>query len=442
MDVVIDGVNQTTGSVGIGPQTTTTNVKQLTFLRVTVRNTDQGVTFYYGEFSTINESTFPWTQLAFVDSAVTNNYAYGMFMFAQQFALLGTVVDTVTTQHVMRFPYIKRSVLSNNAFGHGAPTKHVMKLCGMNFPATGVYNEYIVVSNNKITGSATGMDWTVFIGPQNSTYDERIRNVIWESNWHVAGASQQIALIMQATEITVRNNIVNVTGALGHSGIWIGSGGGAPNSDSIRVYNNTVYSSSTASDFDAIGVQAGSTNCTIKNNLAYAPNDSLHQLLSDSGTGTVKSNNSTDTQVGSLFPGFVLALPVVLPANQAAEWRNRSWRRAKTLAAHTAQPLDVQRNVRVRSILRITLSGNRSAAAIPPRKARASTARCNRRALASSEGISTKPSSSSAAPVMRRRLYCESPLPRSILRTALPAMAWAIRRSRIIPGENCANSGS
>jgi hypothetical protein len=274
-----------------------------------VRNTYLGVLFYYDELRAINEATFPWRQIAFVDGAVTNNREYGVFMSTHQLALMGNVLDTVATEHITRFPYIKKSVISHNAMGGAVSGKHLLKLTAQNFGTSGgVYNEQIMISDNKFTGHASG--WPVTLGPQNSENDERVRDVILERNWHVAGSARASSsqVVIWAWDVTIRNSLIDMSGAAEHNGITVSRRGLEPASNRVSVYNNTFYSSATGNDFVAIALGGSVANTTVKNNLAYAPFDSYHRLLSGSGTGLVASNNSSDAQVRS-SPGFASGSP-------------------------------------------------------------------------------------------------------------------------------------
>ena len=83
-----------------------------------------------------------------------------------------------------------------------------------------------------------------------------------------------------------------------------------PGPNEIHIYNNTFYSSATnpGVNFIAIHVNAPATNTVVRNNFVSAPNFRGKTVLSNSGTGTVASNNTiTNT------PGWVSATPS-LPA--------------------------------------------------------------------------------------------------------------------------------
>jgi hypothetical protein len=56
----------------------------------------------------------------------------------------------------------------------------------------------------------------------------------------------------------------------------------------------------------------------VKNNLGYAPRFGGVQMLQDGGTGTVASNNSTDTQMRTADPGFR-----AMPPRVAADFKPR-----------------------------------------------------------------------------------------------------------------------
>lgn len=332
-----------------------------------------------------------WDQLAIVDNTINPNSAAGtdmsswmIFASARRLAILGnTLGNTASTtpmgSHTVRSSYTGKGVISNNTIARPGATGsgnlglklHAPAWCdagslagSLANPAgscltfdttpraslpnyysynpantnlhpkwsaaeTDGYTEHVVVSDNKFIGG--GGPYQITVGPQNINNDERVRDVIIERNWFTTASSNtQVPIVVEAREITVRNNICDLTGSLGaqcvdvspaaHSGTTNLSPEPRPNN--IRIYNNTAYRADVAngSSFQFVRIDAAATNVTVKNNLIYATGVTSswtpHVItFSPSGTttipGLIESNNSTLEQMKNTPPGWASATPSV-----------------------------------------------------------------------------------------------------------------------------------
>ena len=171
------------------------------------------------------------------------------------------------------------------------------------------------------------------IGPQNDGYAERHRNIIVERNYF----NSALASTMQAQVIggtcTIRNNLFEID--KGTVAILVSAqsniGNGSPSD--TRIYNNTCYKKtlntfgsgdgfsfiviSTETNFNpGYSAPTAITGLHIRNNLAYAPNDTKNWNQSNGGAGAdmitisgltpsyraASSNNSSNTQVRTVRP--------------------------------------------------------------------------------------------------------------------------------------------
>jgi hypothetical protein len=114
-----------------------------------------------------------------------------------------------------------------------------------------------------------------------------------------------------AQDVTVRNNLFNLTGAAGQNGMIVEQRGIEPLPVNVHVYNNTFHSNSSGS-FRPIQFVEGAGGMVAKNNLGYAPFSTIRDMVS--GTATIQ-NNTTDAGI-LLSPGFLGLAPVV-PADFA-----------------------------------------------------------------------------------------------------------------------------
>jgi chitodextrinase len=301
-------------------------VDQLLILRDDAHNIhggfeiEESVPGYYN--SNGHPGHLPNDQDAIVDSTVSvvtpqntlptdgNNGGYSIYFASSKMGLMGNFWDNNWGgEHGCRTPRVTNGYIAHNTgqrSGLVSGGKHVFTLRApgwtgyANIVPAGTYTEYVEVSDNHFIGSKS--PWVSTTGPQNNTSDERVRRVIWERNWWtVEESTVQLALRIEASENTVRENIFDLSGAGGHSGVSVtyGNTAGLPVPDMTNIFNNTFYSGDTGSGFHAVTLASQVTNTAVQNNLAYAPNDSTHNFLSGSGTGLTASNNSSDAQVAT-----------------------------------------------------------------------------------------------------------------------------------------------
>jgi hypothetical protein len=164
----------------------------------------------------------------------------------------------------------------------------------------GQYTELVEISDNLFAGHSGG--FFVEVAPQNSSVDERLRNIVLERNmW--AGTTKGYSVVISGLNITARNNAVSgLSGGSGpimffRRGIeWNHTAPTNPNEpEFMEAYNNACYEVSTCIDLGT------SNNSFAKNNLAYNPSGNSGRVVSSSGTGNTVSNNSAST---SADPGF------------------------------------------------------------------------------------------------------------------------------------------
>ena len=318
MDLELNGLSMA-ASIGVEGGG---GINQLTLLRLNIHDTGTGILFSQSLLDFWNSNGSPghtmWDQIAVVDSVISHAIGgtsdYAAYMSARRLSWLGNIMDdTTAAEHVLRIPFTAKAAISNNTLSKPAAGKHVLKLHAPTFGSSGVtgggFTEQVVISDNKFTDATS--DWSVSIEPQNNTSDERVRDVIVERNWFVSGALNQVALLLSAVDITVRDNICDMTGGLGHTCVSVAQRGIEPAPVRVAVLNNTFFSASTGG---FVGLSIGSTasNITLQNNLASAPSATSPVMLVGTGaSGLVQSNNLLNNSPGTLF---VSATPTV-PAN-------------------------------------------------------------------------------------------------------------------------------
>ena len=242
----------------------------------------------------------------------------GMGLEATRLSLLGNFVnDTTAAEHPIRIQYASKAVIQSNDFGLPPNAKSVFTLRAINVGVGGVTSpgitEQAVISDNLFRGGLSSQ--IVHIRPSAATEDQRIRDIIFDGNFILGGSGAQDALITSADEITVRNNIINMTGGFNYNCMRFEQSGAEPAHSEIRVYNNTCFTNDpgtgiTPPTLRFVTLDATNTNVSIKNNLGYAPNViSLPTLLLNPGsTGVIGASgtfgNSSNFQIRNTSPLF------------------------------------------------------------------------------------------------------------------------------------------
>ena len=355
MDLDLNGMGGTaTGGTGASGGTT-----QVTVLRLTYRNMRTSIGFALDPINYLNNYDIyggkperairTIDQVAVVDSTVIPgpNTVYSGYNSGNRMAFMGNYFDNggyAGGSHITRWTYLNKAVISNNTFSSPGGDRLAIKLHApywnasnedgipnpaatqpnnssnspsnySTFAAGDGYSKHIMISDNKLTDAAN--PYSVTLAPQNLWSDERIKDVIVERNWWVANTVSSIALYISATNISVRNNIFNLSnGSNSQTAIKVLKAGIVPTSDQINIFNNTIYTSYAVPAGQFVGIQLNPlvTNISVANNLAYAPNANGPVMIkNDCGASCLTlANNSTDLQVKGTSPGWA-SLPPSTP---------------------------------------------------------------------------------------------------------------------------------
>lgn len=206
----------------------------------------------------------------------------GGYIACNRSVFLGNRFDDATqVEHNLRLPHIAWGVISNNYFANAPAQKHLLKLHALGengafyFPERRSHD--FVISDNTFVGTASA--WDVAIGPQNSTEDERVYRAIIERNLFRLGPAGAVSLVVWGSDITVRNNVFDVSAASGGEGVLITRRGIEPAPTNDEVNNNTCYSAT--GTVECVRISGGGTGHASLNNLAVGAVGS-----SASGVGT------------------------------------------------------------------------------------------------------------------------------------------------------------
>ncbi len=236
-------------------------------------------------------------------------------------ALLGNLLNgaggtaSSSGQETVRISACRMCVIENNTIENANNVGAVLKIHNGNTYLSsptwsGAYTELLEISDNWF-GGASGAN-LVETAPQNSSYDERLRNIVVERNLFAAGNANGRQILVSAVNETLRDNVFYT--ASGDStppeyGIQIARRGVEPVPTGVEAYNNTCYALSSMSgqacvgfDSTAVGTSPG-VNSYAKNNLLYLSAGG-HSTVVNNGTGnTVSNNTATPTNNPSITNG-------------------------------------------------------------------------------------------------------------------------------------------
>jgi hypothetical protein len=305
--------------------------EQVTLLRLSTHNVHGA--FSSSDFSLSDQFAIHDSSLTTIDAGVPTAGGIGVWIFSHRFSFQGNSMDAGGGgEHVLRLPKLAKAVVSNNTLSSPAPTKQFIKLhqanpYGSQATWDGTYTEQVVIADNLFAAATVPIAWVVTISPQNSSTDERLRNIIVERNWFKPNLGSTLAIEIAAADVTVRNNVADMTtgATLGtyssHALVGVGTRGIEPPPTNVSIYNNSVYNAD-AAEFSMVMVNSGvGPGIGVKNNIAYAPNSiqngasyGVPTVLTDlqGAPNVIASNNSSDSQVKNISPLFAASPPALV----------------------------------------------------------------------------------------------------------------------------------
>ncbi|NLF39938.1 PKD domain-containing protein [bacterium] len=308
-DFELDGA-QFAGSSACGAGGT---ASRLLLLRVAAYDVHGGFSFPNSILDYNNANGYPghtlYDQIALAGCSVRHlvggSGGNGGYIAAQRFSLQGCEMhDSTGAEHVLRMPWIMNGVIAHNNMSRQSPVKHLIKLHAPGYTNAGLgylqYTERVIISDNRFVGNGA---WSVTPGPQNSSGDERARDLLIERNHFVHSTNVQVSLVIWARQVTVRNNIFDVTDGASRTAISVSRRGIEPASTDVRIYNNTAYTGT--GNVTLVSIAAVTTNTTVINNFVAAPAGGATTINSGTGVNLAASHN-----LGTASPGFAGAPPV------------------------------------------------------------------------------------------------------------------------------------
>ena len=244
--------------------------------------------------------------LAYIECSSTNPQNSLMYMQSGRGIAMGNDCSAARADgHSFRFyggtPTVG-GVIQHNKLGGNPAAHHALKAhaTGTN-PDSTAETEKVIISDNDF--SLAGFTSTS-VGPQDAISDEHIHDVIIEKNWF--GSGNRLLEVHGATRVTVRNNIFDLSNATtNYDCIRIYEAGAETNDhEYVYVYNNTAYTSGSTA-FRFCWIENTYSNCSVRNNLASAPNVAVPVMLDLNEPPAVDAANNLLTD----DPGWVDPTP-------------------------------------------------------------------------------------------------------------------------------------
>lgn len=242
------------------------------------------------------------------------------FIWAGHFAFmdnstLNSGTNSGFPMNELRVEGITDSWIANNSFsGDTGTSGSTITIRSYNTNGRTPTAEKIVVADNVI---ATGPNFNS-IDVQLSQSDVLLpTNIIVERNWITTTSTGSGLDLHPASYVTARNNLYDCSGGTPTSGGFRVRFGNSLNGSNLSFYNNSLYCSSSGSNFVAFLLENNPSIVNIINNAAYFPSATSPVFYSATGSPTsiTRTNNSSDSQVKNTTPGWTL------PPNTIAKWK-------------------------------------------------------------------------------------------------------------------------
>lgn len=310
MDLDIRGSGASDTSVAVS---VTAAASKLTFYGISISETNAGI---------LVQSGASITGAGFFGNTITNlngTAGVGIFGHLIDSTIAGNTVGPfyASAEHNIRIqPGQRVAVLNNSLTTPGTSGRQVLTIRALSHVDATTDTRFVHVSGNKLIGG--GSSAQLFqMAPANTTDNHWISDVIADGNWIVMGSAGQDGIYMHASDVTVRNNICDASGASAYRTCFSVTAsdinGGVPEPTGDEFLNNTCYASDSSSQFICVYWDGGTgsvINPVAKNNLAYAP---AGTVVGTAGTVTNPTTATNTGDVGSISTSPQFIGPLTTP---------------------------------------------------------------------------------------------------------------------------------
>lgn len=261
-------------------------VQTVNALALRVRSTRFRVGLGNGDWKPIYST--PHDGNAWVECEATAEQSGGMYVGGRRLAILGNDLHDMSATHALRVWQAHKAVIAHNRLWNPGGTRHALKLHG---PAHGdgrPETRWVTVADNRVRGRV----WSMAVGPQDAENDERVSHVVVERNVTTGEPSVQVDLSIWASDVVVRNNVFDGTGAAKYyTAVAVGRRGIEPAPDRVRILHNTLVRRDAVAELYAVRVAPDARNVTVRNNLVSAPAAAEKGVVQGEAPGLVADHN-------------------------------------------------------------------------------------------------------------------------------------------------------
>jgi hypothetical protein len=225
------------------------------------------------------------------------------------YSIQGCLLDDSTAgEHVLRIFYFDTCVIANNELSKAPVFRLVIKMhdanySGINGPGltVGKPTQKVQTSDNSFDASTGDQDWIVAMGPQNSTFDERLSLLLIERNFFSGNADTQACLaLFSVSGAAIRENIFRVTANTACS--LVGRGGDTQQPTiGLSFRNNTTYGTAGSYAVMQLTGTDGWQDVDLRNCL----------VAGSGGLPLADAETVLSSNVATSSPGFVAGTPSV-----------------------------------------------------------------------------------------------------------------------------------
>jgi len=225
-----------------------------------------------------------------VECKSRNASGWHIYYCCSKSAFLGNDLATMVGNgaHLIRVWAAYKLVISFNSLDRGTGGMTTLKLhADPDFDT-----EYVIFSYNEVPV----YDQTIDFRPQNSESNEKVKNGIIERNKFSATSITDNCVHISAREITVRNNLTDVSSTQWLNGVVVDQRGIEPAPNYVFVYNNTFYKGGTGGSETYGGRVSSGTSIYWRNNMCvFLAGGTTAQVINNIGDELIQSNNYLTT---------------------------------------------------------------------------------------------------------------------------------------------------
>ncbi|NJN77373.1 MAG: hypothetical protein HC803_02815 [Saprospiraceae bacterium] len=246
-------------------------------------------------------------EITIANCNITNGIGEGnlVTLSGKRSAVLGcTLANAQQAQSVLNLPWMQQGVIIHNQFLYPAKKYACLKLESPFSDTThqrSATRQVLILDNHFETYQ--GSEKIVEILPAHQQ-SKMLYDIIFEGNYVNTGTDKSVeyGLMIGGENITIRNNIINGSGAnkKRYTGITIADVSLSDKSKNIKAYNNTIYRQDWGKMVVGVQVDKLTENIEVTNNLIYSPLAASCKLTEDLGGKAFADNNA--------FPKIILSL--------------------------------------------------------------------------------------------------------------------------------------